>query len=124
MFWKIKGITAKTTYRLFMKYGDPNTAEKNDIAKQFANKVMLNYSIPLLESHVTLLLQREKQFVGSKALNFAIKFCSQAIKRPNTMEKLKPLVENILFNVVIPIMYITENDLATFENDPIEYIRR
>ena len=124
MFWKIKGITAKATYRLFMKYGDPNTAEKKELTKQFANTVMLKYSIPLLESHVSLLLQREKQFVGSKALNFAIKFVSQAIKRPHTMGKLKPLVGNILFNIVIPIMYITENDLTTFETEPIEYIRR
>ena len=27
IFWKIKGITSKTTYRLFMKYGDPNKCE-------------------------------------------------------------------------------------------------
>jgi hypothetical protein len=30
MFWKIKGITAKATYRLFMKYGDPNTISRKD----------------------------------------------------------------------------------------------
>ena len=60
MFWKIKGITAKTTYRLFMKYGDPSTVSRKDdnaeLTKQFANNVALKYSIPLLESHVTLLL--------------------------------------------------------------------
>jgi len=25
IFWKIKGITAKATYRMFMKYGEPST---------------------------------------------------------------------------------------------------
>jgi hypothetical protein len=39
------------------------------------------------------------------------------------MEKLKPFVENILYDTIIPIMFITQKDMATFNNDPIEYIR-
>ena len=39
------------------------------------------------------------------------------------MEKLKPYVENLLFDTIIPILYITERDIETFQNDPIEYIR-
>lgn len=39
------------------------------------------------------------------------------------MEKLKPYVENILYDTIIPIMFITEKDMSTFNNDPIEYIR-
>lgn len=39
------------------------------------------------------------------------------------MEKLKPFVENILYDTVIPIMFITQHDVETFDNDPIEYIR-
>ena len=39
------------------------------------------------------------------------------------MEKLKPFVENILYYTIIPIMFITQKDMSTFQNDPIEYIR-
>jgi len=39
------------------------------------------------------------------------------------MEKLKPYVENILFDTIVPILYVTEQDITTFESDPIEYIR-
>lgn len=39
------------------------------------------------------------------------------------MEYLKPYVEDILQNIIIPIMLVTDNDIKTFENDPIEYIR-
>ena len=39
------------------------------------------------------------------------------------MEVLKPLVENILYNIVIPVMFVTEKDMNLFQNDPIEYIR-
>jgi len=56
-------------------------------------------------------MSRKTNFVGSKALNYAIKFVSISTKRQNTMEKLKPYVENLLYDTVIPIMYITEKDL-------------
>lgn len=39
------------------------------------------------------------------------------------MEKLKPFVENILFDTIVPILYVTEQDLTTFNSDPIEFIR-
>lgn len=39
------------------------------------------------------------------------------------MDKLKPYIQTILYDTIIPIMYITEHDVNTFETDPIEYIR-
>ena len=39
------------------------------------------------------------------------------------MEKLKPFVENILYDTIVPILFITEKDIETFSTDPIEYIR-
>lgn len=39
------------------------------------------------------------------------------------MEKLKPFVENILYDTVVPTLYITQRDITGFTNDPIEYIR-
>jgi len=39
------------------------------------------------------------------------------------MEKLKPFVENILYDTIVPILFITERDITMFETEPIEYIR-
>ena len=39
------------------------------------------------------------------------------------MEKLKPYVEKILTDTIISIMLLTEKDISTFENEPVEYIR-
>jgi hypothetical protein len=39
------------------------------------------------------------------------------------MEKLKPFVENILYDTIIPILFVTERDVTTFNNDPVEFIR-
>lgn len=123
IFWKIKGITAKITYRIFVKYGDPVIVENKTHIKSFANNFSLKYTFPLFESHLQLLFKRKNCFVGSKALNFAIKFISKCSQMDHTMNKLKPYVENILYDTVIPIMFVTQRDLETFETDPIEYIR-
>jgi importin-7 len=123
IFWKIKGIAAKITYRIFVKYGNPATVEEKVAIQTFSSNFALNFSIPLLESHLQLMFERKDKFVGSKALSFCIKFTSAATKQENTMDKLKPFVENILYDTVIPIMFITEKDMSTFANDPVEYIR-
>lgn len=106
-----------------VKYGDPLIVEDKVLIKSFSNNFNLNYSIPLMESHLDQLLSRKSFFVGSKALSFSIKFLSNCTKLPNTMEKLKGYVENILFDTIVPILYVTEQDMNTFNNDPIEFIR-
>lgn len=57
-------------------------------------------------------------------MNFAIKYVSQATKLATTMKILKPFVENLLFETIIPIMLITHKDVVLFKEDPIEYIRK
>ena len=48
--WKLRGIIAKTTYRLFSKYGNSKYAGEEEVAfcKYFAE----NYAEMLLESHL------------------------------------------------------------------------
>ena len=70
-----------------------------------------------------ILFAKKTQFVGSKALNFAIKFTSASTKQQITMDEIKPYVEDILQNIVVPIMFISEQDVESFTNEPIEYIR-
>lgn len=71
-----------------------------------------------------MLFKRKTNFVGSKALNFSIKFISSAMKQSSTVEQLKPYLENILYEIVIPIMLVTHKDVVNFKEDPIEYIRK
>jgi len=95
IFWKIKGIAGKATYRIFIKYNNPLKTDNASI-KKFMENFSSTYSIPLLESHLQILLSRKTNFVGVKSLNYAIKFVAASIKRENTMEMLKPFIENLL----------------------------
>lgn len=40
------------------------------------------------------------------------------------MEVLKPFVDNLLYETIIPLMLITHKDVSLFKDDPIEYIRK
>lgn len=108
---------------MFSKYGNPKFAD--DKLKEFSKTFGEKYAVPLLESHLTQLLRRKTNFIGSKSLNYAIKYVSQATKMAATMTKLKPFVEKILYEVIIaPIMMITHKDISLFKEDPIEYVRK
>ena len=54
--WKLKGVCAQTTYRLFSKYGNPKFADEKYEA--FSAAFREKYVLPLLESHLQLVLRR------------------------------------------------------------------
>jgi importin-7 len=70
------------------------------------------------------MFKRKSGFVGSKTLNFNIKYVAAATKLQKTMAKLLPFIENILYETVMPIMLVTHKDVTLFQEDPIEYIRK
>ena len=78
----------------------------------------------LLESHLQLVFKKKTNFVGSKTLNFNLKFVTCACKIERTMNKLKPFIDNILYETAIPIMLISQRDMSLFHEEPIEYIRK
>ena len=40
------------------------------------------------------------------------------------MDKFKPYIIDLLFESLIPIMFITEADMENFEINPVEYINK
>ena len=98
-------MAAKITYRIFSK--DANPVYSKDEYKQFIDYFSNAFSAQLLETHLTLMFARKTSFVGSKCLNFNIKFVSASVKIPMTMAILKPFIESILYETAIPIMMAT-----------------
>lgn len=122
LHWKIKGIAAKTTYRLFSKFGNPTYVDED--FTEFSKRIKETFAVPLLESHLQMVFKRKTHFVGSKTLNFCIKYVTQSSKLPTTMSVLKPFVEKLLFDLIIPVMLVTHKDVTLFQDDPIEFIRK
>lgn len=122
IIWEMKGTIAKITYQMFVKYGDPNKVEDKPHIKQFSFKFHLR-AISLLESHLTIFLSRTNHFVGFKCLNYVMKFISIATRVNSAREKLMPHVDDNLFDSILSVMVVTENDTQTFEEEPVEFIR-
>lgn len=113
IIWKTKSVASKTTYRLYSRYGNPKFADTED--EVFSQAFYEKYAVLLLESHLSILLKRKTNFVGSKTLNFALKYVSQSTKLPLTMEKLKPFVDRILYDTLVsPIMLTSHKDIITY----------
>ena len=77
----------------------------------------------LLEPHMKILFSRRQNFVGSKCLNFVIKFVLTSARMDFTMAMLKPYIPDILHDTILPITFLTQEDMQTFESEPIEYIQ-
>ena len=82
-----------------------------------------NYIARLNQVHLKLLMLRQSQFVGTRTLALSIKFLTMSMRFKHTRELIKPHIENILFNISLPLFLTSEKDLITFESDPIEYVR-
>lgn len=107
---------------MFSKYGNPKFAAEKEIL--FSKSFHSQFSEMMLESHLQLMFKRKTGFVGSKTLNFNIKYVTSATKLQNTMNILKPFIDNILYETIMPIMLVTHKDVTLFNDDPIEYIRK
>ena len=107
---------------MFSKYGNVKFVDEK--FEEFSKKFYSTYAVPLLESHLQLVFRRKTHFVGSKALNFAVKYVSASTKLENTMKMIKPFVENLLYEIIIPLMKPTHKDVTLFKEDAIEYIRK
>lgn len=91
--------------------------------KHFIRRFSLKFAIPLLESNLKILFARKNGFVGSQCLNHVIKMIKYATRIEKTMNWLKPHVEQLLFDTLIPIMFVTSRDIEMFDDDPVGYIR-
>ena len=72
IFWKLKGRTAQATYKMFVKYSDPETVENDPHAQAFAQVFRDKIATPLLKSHLLILFSTKTQFVGSMCLYYVI----------------------------------------------------
>lgn len=123
LFWKTKGRVAKTCFRMFIEYADPNKVEDKPIVRGFSTEFQQKYTIPLLESMMKILFSQPQNFVGAKCLIFTIKYIEASARMDQTLEKIKPYIDQIIYDIILPMMYITKQDNELFEEDPQEYVR-
>ena len=91
--------------------------------QNFVDDFVFKFSIPLMISHLQVIFKLKTHFVGTESLNYALRFICESVVFDKNMDKLKRFVKDLLYDIAIPLMQMTEKEFRTFAEDPVEYIR-
>lgn len=124
-WWKLKAICSKISVKLFQKCNDKKNADVNDkkVLKNFTADFQSQFMPRLLQSHVGILMLRKTQFVGTKALCLSLKFITQTLVNKEARRMLEPHIQEILFDISLPMFMISEKEYSIFQTDAIEFVR-
>lgn len=77
----------------------------------------------MLESHFEILFSLKQSFCGSEYMINAINLISQSTDMLYRMGKAEKYIDNNLYDTIVTLLMLSENDLTAFSSDPIPYIR-
>lgn len=70
-------------------------------------------------------MRQKTEFVGVKTLNASLMFVSIALGNKNLYNKIcKQYIEKILFEVTLPLLLITDQEVQTWQENQVEYVRQ
>ena len=113
-------------HRFFARYGNPDLTdfggeESAPDTKEFARWWLSTFAPPLV-GIISDALSKEK--ISRAAKYQAISFLGEAIQHSTSYKALKPRLNQILFEVIFPLMCFSAQDGELWESDPDEFIRR
>jgi hypothetical protein len=123
-WWKVKKWAVQIMSRLFSRYGIPSYADDEEgkrFALYFSQTVAPQFLGPVCE---TLNLRPTGQFCTDRVVHLCLTFVDLAVELSSTYKLLKPHLDFILYQVCFPTMCLHEEDIACFENDPVEFVHK
>ncbi|KAI9802910.1 MAG: hypothetical protein M1825_002141 [Sarcosagium campestre] len=130
-FWKAKKWAYADLNRLFVRYGNPATLQKNsnnngDSYAEFSKTFLHSFAPEILQTY----LGQVEKWVGKTAwlskacLSFTIAFLDECVKPKSMWAHLKPHMETLVSHFIFPILCQSDEDLELFESEPSEYLHR
>lgn len=122
VLWQNKKWCGRILQRFIQKYGNPKfeNVTNEGLAALFEEK----YSVSFLETFVAILFKRKSCFISRKLLHFSLKYLFYSLRLNKTWVTIHSHLEKILFDVLIPMLYLTPKDESLWNTDPDEYIRK
>jgi len=123
-WWKVKKWSVQIMSRLFSRYGIPSYAddkEAKEFAFYFSSQVAPQFLGPVCE---TLNLRPSGQFCTDRVVHLCLTYVDLAVELASTYKLLKPHLDFLLYQVCFPTMCLHEDDIDTFENDPVEFVHK
>ena len=119
--WETKKYSAQIFHRLMQRYTDDTKLSER--LKPLGQFFMQNYSMQIMKINIEWLYRRVTNFQPSAVTNYLIKYLTQVYKNENVTAMLAPFIQQLVTDIMIPILYKTPSDEAKWNEDPIEYIR-
>ncbi|XP_064603784.1 importin-7-like [Liolophura sinensis] len=121
-WWKVKKWATHILARLFERYGSPGNVTKE--YTQFAEWYLKSFSHDVIQVLLKVLdLYRQKIYVAPRVLQQALNYLHQGVSHAFSWKFMKPYIQNIIQEVVFPLMCHTDEDEEMWNTDPHEYIR-
>lgn len=120
--WRNKKWCSKIIDLFLWRYGDKNTEGQSNtgLAAHFHDK----YGISYLQTSLDILSRSKSKYVHPKVLYYSLRYFQKAMKFDNMLIVLKDYLSTIMFDNLIPNLYLTPKDEDDWIDDPIEFIRK
>ncbi|CAK7245760.1 MAG: Nonsense-mediated mRNA decay protein 5 [Sporothrix thermara] len=126
-WWKAKKWAYFNLNRLFMRHGNTYSLSadgRDQIA--FANDFTANVAPEILKIY----LQQIEKWVARQiwlsrvCLSYTVVFLEECIRPKEMWPHLQPHLPNLLTHLLFPLLCLSDEDIATFSDEPEEYLHR
>ncbi|KAG8626532.1 hypothetical protein KVT40_005477 [Elsinoe batatas] len=127
-WWKCKKWSYVNLNRLFVRYGNPASLQKNneedygEVAKSFIKDfapVILRGYLEQIEKWVG-----KTTWLSKPCLSYTLAFMDECVKPKSMWENLKPHMKILIEHLLFPVLCQSEDDLELFMSEPQEYLHR
>lgn len=124
-WWKMKKWLYNIACRMFTKYSVPRVGKKQSDDDMFGQMWNRDYSMKFLHAVVhELSLYSQGRYITPRVANNLLNFLQEAIQKQVYWKELEPHIDQIVQQVVIPMLAFDDADQELWDEDPEEYIRK
>jgi len=120
VYWVNKKWCGEIMIRFMQKFGNKDTTNLEN--KEYAPSIKTDYLVPFLEIFVKNLLKRKTHFIANKYSFYAGKYIFYSLKIPEFREMLNEHLEELLFDVFLPMVRLSLIDLQNWKTDQVEFV--
>ena len=122
-WWKAKKWASRSIALFIARYGNPKfaAAENEQFATYFRNTTAPMLLGPVMNA---LAAQTRGQYITEEVHRQCLGFMNNAVEMSPTYKLVKAHLDFVLFSMIIPTLSLQDADVRSFENDPVEFVRK
>ncbi|XP_039266742.2 importin-7-like [Styela clava] len=121
-WWKCKKWALHILTRVFERYGSPGTVSQE--YNQFSEFFLRRYAVGATHVLLKVLGDYSKgKYVSPRVLQQTMQFLEQGVSHSQTWKVMKGVYDEVLKDVIFPLMCFSEKDEELWSDDPHEFVR-